>query len=322
MRIRTDCYRLTKLVVVTTCFFLVIVSAAHAIDLKDLLAQKDASSKQLASQVDEYAKLYDEYQTAVEKRKQTDEELTALNERMKTLKSDLSTRAAGMYRQGPFRFLDLLFGSASFSEFATTWDLLRMINDKQAAAIDEMRALQIEQDALLKQYEESESAAQKLTEELEAQNAELKNKIAALDDSIAEMKRQAADAARLAEAEESRRLAQDTLDNQPYYPVPSYLGDGAWDATISSLLTKYGLPQSWLPTIRNIIWRESGNNPNAVGGGGAYVGLCQFGAHWSPPRGWSGTGDWRYDPVASIEKMVQYIADTGGLGNHWAATNY
>jgi len=312
-----------KLVVLATCFFLFACAPVFGADLKDLVSQRDATNKQLVAQLDEYTKVCEQYQATVEERMKAEEELVGINDRIKTLKADLSVRATSMYRQGPYRMIDLLLGSTTFAEFTTTWEFLRMINEQQASLVEEMRALQTQQGELIEQCAENEQTAKKLIADIDAQTAELKAQIEALDGSIARL-RSEAKAAELAKAEETRRNAQAALDNQPtaQYPMPSYLGDGAWDSTISALLTKYGLPQSWLPTIRNIIWRESTNNPNAVGGGGAYVGLCQFGAHWGPPRGWSGTGDWRYDPVASIERMIQYIADTGGLGNHWAGTNY
>jgi hypothetical protein len=313
---------MVKLVVLTTCFVLS-GTLALAVDIGELAAQKDGASKALFVSLDEYTKACAEYETKVDERLKAEEELASINERVKVLKSDLSVRATSMYRRGPFQILDLLMGSTSFAEFTTTWDLLRMINEQQAANIEEMRELKKQQDDLIALCASNESEAAKIMRGIEEQTASLNDQIAQLDSSIKKAESEK-NAAELAQAEQSRRIAQEVMDNTPTpsYPIPSYLGDGAWDATISSLLTKYGVADSWLPVIRNIIWRESTNNPNAVGGGGAYVGLCQFNAYWTAPRGWSGTGDWRYDPVASIERMVQLIVDTGSLGNHWAATNY
>jgi len=323
MRNRRSEHIFVILVVLATCFFLCSPALLHAVDLSDLASQKDKASKELYAQLEQYSKACESYQKTYDERMRAEEELKVINERIKTLRGDISVRATSMYRQGPFQMLDLLLSTTSFNEFANTWDILSMINEQQAARIEEMNNLKSQQDELIASCVENERKAQTLRDDIEAQTAELKRQIDAIDDSIASMKKAAQDR-EVAQAEANRRLAQSVLDNQSggYYPLPSYLGDGAWDATISALLAKYGLSESWLPTIRNIIWRESTNNPNAVGGGGAYVGLCQFGSHWQAPRGWTGTGDWRFDPVASIERMVQYIADTGGLGNHWASTNY
>jgi hypothetical protein len=285
-----------------------------------MTAQKDAASKKLIVSLSEYTESVASYQDALAARKAAESELEATNERIVGLKADLSKRAESMYRQGPFALLDLLLGSTSFKEFTTTWDILQTINDQQASLIEQMRELKVKQGELLDESKEQEQRASQLMDEIGSQTSKLESQIADLESSIDDAKAEALRLQRL----EAAKLAQAIVADAPTpsNPYPSNLGDGAWDSTISALLSKYGLSQSWLPIIRNIIWRESGNNPNAVGGGGAYVGLCQFGAHWAPPKGWKGSGDWRFDPVASIERMVQYIAETGGLGDHWAATNY
>ena len=43
---------------------------------------------------------------------------------LNTLQGRLDTRAADMYRSGPYAFVEVLAGTTSFDEFVTTWDLL------------------------------------------------------------------------------------------------------------------------------------------------------------------------------------------------------
>jgi len=309
------------MVVFTTCFFLFVCAIAAASEISDLSAQKDEMSKTLFVTLDEYTNACAHYQSAVDARTQAESDLLTINERISVLRNDLTIRAASMYRQGPFKTLDMLLGSTSFLEFTTTWDMLKIINEQHAARIDEMRSLKEQQSELLTIYSENEKASAQLMRDIDEQTTQLNQQIAQLDSSIDALKKTAA-VAEVARAEETKKIAEAVVNDRPtpQYPIPSYLGDGAWDATILELLEKYGLGESWLTPIRNIIWRESSNNPNASAG--YYVGLCQFGEHWDAPKGWSGQGDWRYDPYASIERMVQYIADTGGLGSHWAATDY
>ena len=317
MRIRGISNNMIKLVVLATCFFLFAQTSVYAVDdIAALTLTKDDASRNLLVLLDTYNQACADHQEAIAARQQAEEELAALEERLVVLRGDLSTRATSMYRQGPFGVIDLLLGSTSFRDFTTTWDILRIVNDQHVLRMDEMKSLKEQQLDLVKTSTANEQKAAKLMAEIEEQTADLNAQISQMEKSIGALKE-----ASLAE-EAAIRIAQASVSTapRPNYPVPSYLGDGAWDETILMLLRKHGLSESWLPTIRNIIWRESTNNPNA--NSGYYVGLCQFSPQWDPPRGWSGTGDWRFDPVANIERMVQYIADTGGLGNHWLGTNY
>jgi len=324
MRRRTEQHISKKLVVLTTCFILFVCSTAYPSEIDNLTTKKNATSQALFSNLDEYTLACADYQEAINEREQAQVELEETTGRIEVLRSELTQRAASMYRQGRYSALDLLLGSATFQEFTTTWDLLRLINEKHTAQIEEMRSLKAQQRDLIKMTEEKEARAAALIQEIDTKTAVLNAQIADLDSSIEALNRQSEEAARIEalKIEETKKIAEVIVESRPtvQYPMPANLGDGAWDDTISSLLAKYGLGDNWLPIIRNIIWRESSNNPSA--NSGYYVGLCQFSPAWEPPRGWSGVGDWRYDPVASIERMVQLIADTGGLGSHWAGTNY
>jgi len=316
MKIRNNLNNLLKLVVLATCFVLFAQASVYAADLQNLSAQKDDAGKVLFEMLDTYNQACVDYQDAVIAREKAEEDLAQINGRIETLRGDLSIRATSMYRQGPFSAIDLLLGSTTFKDFATTWDILRIINDQHISRIDEMNSLKEQQAELVQITNDAEQQAAELMAEIEGQTSELNAQIAQLEESIAKLKTTSIN------DEAAVKIAQSVVADapRPNYPTPDYLGDGAWDETILMLLQKHGLSDSWLPTIRNIIWRESTNNPNA--NSGYYVGLCQFSPQWDPPRGWEGTGDWRYDPVANIERLVQYIADTGGLGNHWAGTNY
>jgi hypothetical protein len=64
--------------------------------------------------------------------------LASLAGRIDTLQTSLGVRADSMYRTGPLGFVDVLLGTASFSDFATTWDLLNQMNATESQTVREL----------------------------------------------------------------------------------------------------------------------------------------------------------------------------------------
>ena len=60
------------------------------------------------------------------------------------LQTSLDVRADSMYRSGPLGLLDVLFGAASFEDFATTWDLLNEMNKQESEAVAQLKVLRAE----------------------------------------------------------------------------------------------------------------------------------------------------------------------------------
>ncbi len=65
------------------------------------------------------------------------------------LQTSLNARADSMYRSGPLGLIDVLFGAASFEDFATTWDLLNDMNKQESESVAELKVLRA--DALVAQ---------------------------------------------------------------------------------------------------------------------------------------------------------------------------
>ncbi len=66
-----------------------------------------------------------------------------LDARIGLLQKSLATRADSMYRAGPTGLMTVLLGAASFEDLATTWDLLNAWNDREAAAVSELRTKRV-----------------------------------------------------------------------------------------------------------------------------------------------------------------------------------
>ncbi len=81
--------------------------------------------------------------------------------RIGTLQKHLGTRAKGMYRTGQLGFIDVLLGAKSFDQMARTWDLLKDLNESDAAAVADMKQARVEALAARKQYTTKATAAKK-----------------------------------------------------------------------------------------------------------------------------------------------------------------
>ncbi|MBN2404114.1 MAG: C40 family peptidase [Coriobacteriia bacterium] len=174
---------------------------AEAAKVKAQVEELDAKVE-IAS--DDYHEADSAYQAVTKKVKAAEEELAELTANQEKLQSHLDTRVESMYRSGPLGPLELLFGATTFEEFASTWDLLQLMNENDAGAVAELKQTR------------AEIAAVKV--ELKAQQAEAKDQLAimtdrktAIEEQLAERKRVLAglesEVAALQAAEEAKRVA-------------------------------------------------------------------------------------------------------------------
>ena len=84
------------------------------------------------------------YQTAVKARDDAQTRVDEITGEIADIQDRLGTRVRGMYREGAVSDLDLLLGSASFTEFAQNWDLLNRVNETDADLSAKARALREE----------------------------------------------------------------------------------------------------------------------------------------------------------------------------------
>lgn len=80
----------------------------------------------------------------------------------------LGTRARSMYRTGGSTFIDVLFGSATFDEFATNMDMLNTMNEDDANTVAETKAAREELEAAKAELEEQSKLAAEKTKEAAA----------------------------------------------------------------------------------------------------------------------------------------------------------
>ncbi len=160
---------------------------AYADDYASKMAEAEAALQSLNNMLVEVDQANADYNAALEAQDEAEQKVVeaqaTIDEKTAQIKDNqgkLSTRVRSLYRMGDASFLEVLFGSSTFDEFANNLDLLNDMNDNDAqlvasikedrAAIEKAKIDLEEQSALAKQ--KSEEAAAK-RDEANAMAAEL-----------------------------------------------------------------------------------------------------------------------------------------------------
>lgn len=125
------------------------------------------------------------------------------NAEISQLQDRLGNRARSMYRSGATSFLDILFGAATFQEFATAWDLLNEFNRNDAKLVQQTKDLRAEIEEQQAEYARQEQIAEEKVAEMTAIREEAEATVAAMQATYDSL---SAEAAELLEAERQARL--------------------------------------------------------------------------------------------------------------------
>jgi cell wall-associated NlpC family hydrolase len=240
-------------------------------------AEKQAEADEVKRKMDEweilleqYASDYydalDAYDLAVENMNAAQLRIDEAVAREDELTRQLDERARTMYKQGPLSFLDVIFGSHSFVEFTTSWDLLNTLNNRDVELIRECQEARAEAEAAHEEYERQEQIAiQKL-----AEAEEIRNEAQAIYDAyqaelerLNEEVRQLIEEERRAEEERQRRLEEErqrqaqaqaqassgggTAGPSGYVPY-----DGStFSSIVDAAMSRLGCPYVWAATGPN-----------------------------------------------------------------------
>lgn len=140
---------------------------AYADTAAEIQAQADAAQQQLSAMQEvasgyysDYIQSLADYETASVGRDAAKSEVESINVEIADIQDRLSDRARSMYRSGMSSFLDLLFGSTTFSEFTTNWALLTRINQNDSDLVQQSKDLREQADAKQQEYDKQAQAAQ------------------------------------------------------------------------------------------------------------------------------------------------------------------
>lgn len=192
-----------------------------------------------------YNEAADKHEVLVGQKVKAQKKLRRIQKRMGVVQRHLNVRAQNMYRTGAMGFIDVLLGAESFEEFATTWDVLKGLNQDDAVAIAELKALRLESKRTNKLLAEKvrQAAAQEAVmrrnkNRIETQLANRKAKLAGLESEIAALE---ASEARARAAAAAALVAQRTIQ-EISFPPPTR---GARGEVVDIAKRYLGAPYVW-----------------------------------------------------------------------------
>lgn len=163
----------------------VAVEPAHADTAAEIQAQADAAQQELSAMEEmangyysDYIQSLADYETASTGRDAAKSEVDSINGEISDIQDRLSDRARSMYRSGVSSFIDLLFGSTTFSEFTTNWALLTRINQNDSDLVQQSKDLREQATAKQQEYEKQAQTAQAKANEASEQYNKAQDTIA------------------------------------------------------------------------------------------------------------------------------------------------
>ncbi|MEG0375585.1 MAG: NlpC/P60 family protein [Raoultibacter sp.] len=123
------------------------------------LASLNAMQEKLGVATNSYHQAVAEQEEAQGKMDEAQVRMDEANGEIANLQDRLGTRARSMYCSGGITFLDLLFGAATFEEFATNLDLLDQMNQNDADLVQQTKDLKTEIEAQRVEYTKQEKIA-------------------------------------------------------------------------------------------------------------------------------------------------------------------
>lgn len=204
-------------------------------------AQIDRLNNQLDVANENYNEAAVKHRALVAQKRAAQRRETKAKKRINVLSRHLGTRASDMYRTGPLGFIDVLLGAKSFDELATTWDILKELNEDDAEAIGEMKVAKAEAAAARKVFTTKERAAAKQVSVMAAQTASFKRvkaeKASKLNGIEAEIR--ALEAAEEAAARASSGGGGSDGGNWPNPTIPAH------GSVVTYVKSRLGLPYVW-----------------------------------------------------------------------------
>ncbi|WP_180326786.1 coiled-coil domain-containing protein [Raoultibacter phocaeensis] len=157
------------------------------------LASLNSLQDNLNQASNDYVQAQSEVEAAQANMEEAQGRIDDLNARIDDLQVRLGDRANSMYRNGSLTFLDLLFGAASFEEFATSWDLLEKMNQSDADLVQEAKDLSAQVEAEKAEYARQETIASEKAEEARVKKEEAAASAAAMQETYDSLSAEAAE---------------------------------------------------------------------------------------------------------------------------------
>lgn len=137
-----------------------VTAAEKKAEVQAAKARLDSMTSQLEQTVAQFNAAQDAYDAAAAKVAECQGKIDEAQATISSLQDRLGSRATAMYREGATSYLDVLMGSSSFDDFASTWDRLDQLNADDAQLVTQAKTLKAELAAAKEELDANEQAAQ------------------------------------------------------------------------------------------------------------------------------------------------------------------
>lgn len=247
--------------------FAVPTAASKQAEAQAALASLNTMQKNLDEAENKHWVALQEKEEAESKRDEAETKLNEANAKIGKLQNKLGSRARNMYRSGSASALDVLFGSTSFKEFATNWDLLNQMNQQDAQLVSETKALRETIETSKREYaeqarlaSEKEEEARKVASEAQSTVDSMQrtyNSLSSEASQLLEQERAAQTAAAVANAQQavnqaasSARPSTSSGSKGSSKPAPEY-STSTGNAIVDRARSALGKPYVWGATGPN-----------------------------------------------------------------------
>ena len=159
--------------------------------------------------------------------------------RLSDLQTRLDARATDMYRSGPLGFVDVLAGSTTFEQFASTWEMLAQISSDDAYMIAQLKSTRsratAQADILMRNQQKAAGTLSRLAATRATIQAELSQRRSLLAGAQqAARSLESAQARAAARIVVARTAVPASAHRQPANPYSGVTGSGSWSAATAS----------------------------------------------------------------------------------------
>lgn len=191
-------------------------AAEKQAEAQETLAQLNAMQESLDKASAAYGDALMAQQEAETNRDQASERIDDINDQISSLQSRMSDRARTMYREGNTSIIDALLGSATFTQFATNWDLLTKMSASDAEMVQEAKDLKAEAQEQESIYADQAAEAQQKAQEAADAEAQAQSTVAEMQNtynSLSAEAQQLLQEERAAQEAAAAATAQQTVAN-------------------------------------------------------------------------------------------------------------
>ena len=155
---------------------LAVTAAEKKSEVQSVAAQLNALNSDLETAIDQYNRTQDDYANATAKVEECRAKIDEQQKKIDELQTHIQTRATSMYRSGAMSYMDVLLGTGTFGDFATTWDTLNELNKDDADLVASAKVARTELENTKAELADQQQAAANAVNEAKTYKATIEAK--------------------------------------------------------------------------------------------------------------------------------------------------